>query len=391
MLLSPKNVSLLKYSFFSINFDLIVVGEVLGYDLYVNASGISGRERYVKIFKSQNILELRDLEIFRSKYPQLYVSEAQRGKFTRSLVKHSPIPDVAKAEILKDSALKYLHNIFDSGKEFNTALLSDTINGCREIVESMVDVFDKHDLKSIQGLIGSLSFHDFYTYDHSINVSMYCIAILKEIDPNISKQDLMHIGLGGLLHDLGKVKISTDILNNPGKLSPEEYGQIKLHPTYGIDLLLSGQCETPPDIDLQVIARVIHEHHENWNGTGYPHKLKEEEISYFARICTIADFFDAITTKRSYNEVMAIEHAVGVMEKTAGIKIDPEIFKVFTSKVKKIVMSQKVDVKLADSFDPTLPYEKLPLEKVKVEEEKKDFGKIKIQGDLGLKNSKKAS
>jgi HD-GYP domain-containing protein (c-di-GMP phosphodiesterase class II) len=213
-----------------------------------------------------------------------------------------------------------------------------------------------------------------------------------EVDsPTFTKSDVMHIGLGGLLHDLGKVKIPTEILNNPGKLSEEEYNQIKQHPTFGIDLLLSGHCDTPQDLDLQVIARVIHEHHENWNGTGYPHKLKGEDISYFARVCTIADFFDAITTKRSYNEVLALEHAVGVMEKTAGVKIDPNIFEVFTSKVKKIVLKQKVDVRLADSFDPTLPYEKLPLEKVKIEDEKQDFGKIKIQGDLGLKKNKKSA
>ena len=275
--------------------------------------------------------------------------------------------------------LEYLHNIFDKEKEFSTELLAKNIESCREVVESMVDVLDHHDIDSLRNLIGNLSFHDFYTYDHSINVSMYCIQIYKSMNPKASRKELMHAGLGGLLHDLGKIKIPTHILNNPGGLSPEEYAVIKQHPDFGLELLLSGHCEVNPDIDLNVIARIVHEHHENFDGTGYPKKLKgREEIHLLARVCTIADFFDAITTKRSYNEVLSLQDAMNTMRKFRSIKLDPDIFDVFDTQVRYVKIENAKDLRLADSFDPTIPYAKLPIEEMKKFSKEMGFGKIRV-------------
>jgi HD-GYP domain-containing protein (c-di-GMP phosphodiesterase class II) len=187
------------------------------------------------------------------------------------------------------------------------------------------------------------------------------------------------VGLGGLLHDLGKIKIPTHILNNPGGLSNEDYQTIKRHPDYGLDLLLNGQCEVAGGVDLKIIARVVHEHHENFDGTGYPKKLKgKEEIHLYARVCTIADFFDAITTKRSYNDVLSIQDAMNTMRKFRGIKLDPELFDVFDRHVRYVRSDNAKDLRISDSFDPTLPYAKLPVEEVKRAEKEADFGKIKI-------------
>ncbi len=332
----------------------------------------------MRIFQSGGVLTREEVDQFHKKYYQLYVPEKQRGNFLKSLVK-SNLDDVQKTNVIKDAALEYLQNIFDKEKEFSTELLSKNIEGCREVVESMVDVLDHHNIDSLRGLIGSLSFHDFYTYDHSINVSMYCIQIYKAINPKASRKELMHAGLGGLLHDLGKIRIPTHILNNPGGLSPEQYQKIKEHPDLGIELLLSGHCEVNSDIDLRIIARVVHEHHENYDGTGYPRKLKgKEAIHLMARVCTIADFFDAITTKRSYNEVLSIQDAMNTMRKFRGIKLDPDIFDIFDRQVRYVRGHAGKDLSLLDSFDPTLPYAKLPLE-VGVKKNKDiDFGKIKL-------------
>lgn len=377
--------------YFSVNFDLIVTGYKTLYDLYVNASEVKAKDKFVKVFQKGQELTQDDLNSFKEKYLQLYVSETQRASYVRSLSKSDSLDEVEKTTILKDSAIQHLRKIFDSGKEFNTEILSETIHDCKEAVEGMVDVLNDKDIKDLHNLIGNLSFHDFYTYDHSINVSMYCISILKALKPNVTRNELVHAGLGGLLHDLGKVKIPTNILNNPGKLTDEEYNQIKQHPDFGIELLLDGHCDIPKDIDPNIIARVIHEHHENWDGTGYPNKIAGEDIHFLARVCGVADFFDAITTKRSYNEVLAIENAIGVMENTVGKKIDPEIFEIFKTHVNKIVMKKKVNLTIADHFDPAIPYEKLPLEKVKVAEEKQDFGKIVVKDTPKPKSKKKAS
>jgi HD-GYP domain-containing protein (c-di-GMP phosphodiesterase class II) len=375
-------------SYFSVRHDLIPVEQILSYDLYINSSAIKDKEKFVRIFPQGEYLTKVDLESFQKKYYQLYVAESQRKKFFKSLVKATSINEVEKVTVIKDSALNYLQNIFEGNKEFSTELLSQNIEGCRDVVESMIDVLEGKDIDGLRSLITNLSFHDFYTYDHSINVCMYCISIYRAIHPKATRVELMHAGLGGLLHDLGKIKIPTHILNNPGGLSNEDYQTIKKHPDFGLELLLSGHCEIDKDLDLKVIGRVIHEHHENFDGTGYPNKLKgREEIHLLARICTIADFFDAITTKRSYNEVLPITEAMNTMRKFRGIKLDPDLFDIFDHHVGYVRHDIHRDLKLLDSFDPTLPYAKLPLEDVGKFKKDLDFGKIKVVTDKDRKKT----
>lgn len=367
-----------QQSFFSIRHDLIVFDQPIPFDLFINSSVVKGKEKYIRIFRSGGLLHKEEVEEFHRKYTQLYVSEDERSLFMKSLVR-STYDEVKKGNVIKETAITYLNNIFDKNKEFSTEILSQGIENCREVVESMVDVLDNHDIESLRGLITNLSFHDFYTYDHSINVSMYCITIYKTLNPQASRKELVHAGLGGLLHDLGKVKIPTHILNNPGGLSEDDYQVIKMHPDFGIELLLSGHCQVSEDIDLKIIARVIHEHHENFDGTGYPKKLKgKEQIHLLARVCTIADFFDAITTKRSYNDVLSITDAMNVMRKFRAIKLDPDIFDIFDNHVRYVRADFAKDLRLADSFDPTLPYAKLPIQEIKQFEKEMDFGKIKV-------------
>mgnify|MGYP000389156789 CR=1 FL=1 len=366
-------------SFFSIAYDLIIKNTEITYDLYVNASSVDKKQKFIRVFPMDDFLSQEDLEEFKQKYRQLYVREDQRNLYMDSLVKSSDISGVDTVSFIKDSAVEYLQKMFDDTKEFNTEILSQTIGECRFAVESMIDVLDDYTIDSLRGLIGNLSSHDFYTFDHSINVSMYCISILRALKPEATRDELVHIGLGGLLHDLGKVKIPTNILNSPGGLSEDQYAEIKKHPGYGIDLLRSGEVEVADDLDLNIIARVVHEHHENWDGNGYPSKLREKEIHLYARVCTIADFFDAVTTKRSYNDVLSITQAIGIMEKFSGIKLDPALFKVFASHVKHGNIKSGRQIKMSDSFDPAIPYDKLPLEEIKDLFEKEDFGKIKIK------------
>lgn len=375
-----------QQSYFSVRHDLIQLDKPISYDLFINSSVVKGKEKFVRIFPCGGVLTKDEVEAFHKKYIQLYIPEEQRKLYLRSLVKETSIDDVQKANVIKDAALNYLHNIFD--KEFSTEVLTQGIEGCREVVENMVDVLDHHNIDSLRGLIGNLSFHDFYTYDHSINVSMYCITIYKAINPKATRRELMHAGLGGLLHDLGKIKIPTHILNNPGGLSDEDYKEIKKHPDFGLDLLLNGHCEVDKEIDLKVVARVVHEHHENFDGTGYPAKLKgKDEIHLLARVCTIADFFDAITTKRSYNEVLSITDAMNTMRKFKATKLDPDIFDIFDQHVRYVRADFARDLRLSDKFDPTLPYAKLPIEEIKKFEKEMDFGKIKVVED-GSKKKK---
>jgi HD-GYP domain-containing protein (c-di-GMP phosphodiesterase class II) len=288
-----------------------------------------------------------------------------------------------KTEIIKDSAIHYLDKLFDKDKEFTNEILTETLQGCKTTVESMIDVIKDYDVSKLQSLIATLSFHDFYTYDHSINVSMYCIALYSAARPHAPKEEIVLAGLGGLLHDIGKVKISTDIINNPDKLSEEEFEIIKKHPDYGYNLLVENSCSCE-GMDLEVIKRIVHEHHENFNGTGYPKQLMGVDIHFLARVTAIADFFDAVTTKRSYHEVLPTEDAIAVMSRAVGKKLDPDLFEIFTKSVKQLVLMGKINRELPDDFDPCQPQNVLPLRppkpSFKIEgfgEKESIFGKIK--------------
>lgn len=347
-------------SYFSISFDLILVGEKLPYDLYVNSSTREKREKFVRIFPIDGILEKQDIVEFKKKYLQLYVAEEQRSAYLRSLSKVD-VEDSEKVTVIKGSTIEYLEKVFDTEKEFTTEVLEEVVQDCRTSVESMIDVIQDYNVNQVQELIAELSFHDFYTYDHSINVSMYCISILKAMKPTAKREELITAGMGGLLHDLGKIKVPTAIINSPKKLTVEEFEIIKKHPEYGDELFGDGPCDCGmDDIDFTIIRRVIMEHHENYNGTGYPNKIEGEDIHVYARICAIADFFDAITTKRSYHEVLNIQDALEVMNKSIGRKIDPKIFSIFTKNV-NVVLQGRTNQELEDNFDPCQPHEALPL------------------------------
>jgi len=379
-------------SYFSVSLHLISFGTPILYDLYINSSKTEN-EKFVRIFPQSETMLEEDLERLK-KYKTLYVSEKQRGLYLKSLVNSKRVTDVQKVEVMRDSAFKHLDRIFDDSVEFTTEVLDETITGCRESVEAMVDTIHGHDVQSVSELIGSLSFHDFYTFDHSVNVSMYCISILQSYKPEATKNELITAGLGGMLHDLGKMKIPTEIINHPGKLSDEQFAEIKNHPEYGKGLLCSHTHGLDDGhVDFDIISRVIYEHHENVNGTGYPNKLTGDQIHLYAKITAIADFFDALTTKRSYHEVISIQEAINLMSRSKGKKIDSDIFDVFTNSVHHFVQSKKILQELPDNFDPCQPQNVLPYIDVKYKEEKSNFGGIKIVDPLAshMKKKKKIS
>lgn len=390
------NMSLLiKESFFSVSADLILLDKELPYDLYINSSGNVSKEKFVRIYPMNSPLSKKDLLEFKRKYHQLYILERQRSFYLKSLSYVDGASDSDKTSIIRDSAIVYLNKIFTPDKEFTTEVLGEAINGCKESVESMIDTLKDYSIQDVNKLIGSLSFHDFYTYDHSINVSMYSISIFQAIKPKAKKEELVLAGLGGLLHDLGKIKIPTHIINNPGQLSDDDFEQIKMHPSFGVELL--GETEINcPGVDFSVIRRIIFEHHENFNGTGYPNKLKGEEIHPLARVCAIADFFDAITTKRSYHDVLSVDEALKVMERASGRKIDPQIFEIFVKVVNKTSLKERATRELTDDFDPCQPHNVLPFrpvenkKKLSTEKDSK-FGKVSGDPDIfGKKDKKKA-
>ena len=186
----------------------------------------------------------------------------------------------------------------------------------------------------IYKLSHATAYKDPETKNHIIRVGLYSAVIAKELGWREDKVDL--IKLAAPMHDIGKVGIPDKILNKPGKLTDEEYQIMKKHTLYGYDILTDG------DSELSKIASIISlEHHEKWDGTGYPNKKKADEISLYARITTVSDVFDALSSERPYKKAWSIEEAMNELKATSGTHFDPDIVNLFEKNLDKILKIKK--------------------------------------------------
>lgn len=351
-------------NFFSISEGLILTDVAIPYDLYINSSTLQDKVHFVKAYKRGEILSRIEIRQKKEKYYQFYLHENDRANFLASLVHISESSDIQKADFIKESSIRYLDQIFARKKELNTPALTEIINECMASVKAMVELIKGKDVADVQKIISSVSYHDFYTYDHSINVSMYCISLFSTLKPNATTEEITMAGMAGLLHDIGKILVPTHILNKPDKLTSDEMDVIIRHPKIGHDLLANIKCNCS-GVDLDLIRRVILEHHENYNGTGYPNKIDGAQIHILSRLTSICDFFDAITTKRAYHQVLSVEKALALMSHSKGKKIDPKIFDVFAKKIDYLTFKAKLDMVLPEDFDPCQPTNVLPLRELK--------------------------
>ncbi|MFQ3651501.1 MAG: HD-GYP domain-containing protein, partial [Gemmataceae bacterium] len=169
---------------------------------------------------------------------------------------------------------------------------------------------------------------DSYTAGHARRVRDYCLALGTAI--GLDRKQLARLRLAAQLHDIGKVAVPDAILNKPGRLSPEEFAVVKLHPVTGERILA-------PIVRNQEVLAAIRGHHERMDGSGYPDGLKGEEIPLLARLIAIPDCFDAVTTSRAYRGALAIETALEILRNGAGTHFDPHLIEAFVPLVPKLI------------------------------------------------------
>jgi HD-GYP domain-containing protein (c-di-GMP phosphodiesterase class II) len=168
-----------------------------------------------------------------------------------------------------------------------------------------------------------LTTHDYQTYSHSVNVGFYATVLARELYKNSNAHDMQELAAGFFLHDIGKTAIEPEVLNKVGKLQDIEWQHIKTHPYMGYKILKDANA-------LKDESRIIVlQHHENYDGTGYPNGLKARDIHEYARICSIADVFDALTTDRVYKKAISSFDALKLMKNEMLLNFDAEIFKIF--------------------------------------------------------------
>jgi HD-GYP domain-containing protein (c-di-GMP phosphodiesterase class II) len=165
--------------------------------------------------------------------------------------------------------------------------------------------------------------HDFHTYTHSVNVGFLGIALAKSLYRRSDGHDMEELGAAFFLHDIGKVRVSSGLINKPGRLSPEESRGMRAHPQEGHDLLrdagaLSDECRV-----------VILQHHERYDGSGYPLEVSGSDIHPYSRICCLADVFDALTSERSYKKPLPRFEALKLMRDEMANHFDQDMFRRF--------------------------------------------------------------
>jgi len=200
-------------------------------------------------------------------------------------------------------------------------------NHLEELVEQRTIELDKA-LNSLEGayrstlkaLTAALETRDSETHGHSERVVTYSLRLGREY--GLSSEEMKALEFGSLLHDIGKIGVPDSILRKPAKLTEEEWVRMREHPLHGQQILRGIEF-------LQGASRVVAQHHEKWDGTGYPLGLRKEEIDICARIFSVADAFDAITSDRVYRRGKSYEAASQELDDWAGRQFDPKVVEAF--------------------------------------------------------------
>lgn len=195
----------------------------------------------------------------------------------------------------------------------NIKILSEDLYNTHEMLESAYT-------DSIETLLYTVEAKTPYTKGHSVRVSAYSVLIGQKL--NLSESDLQILKIGALFHDIGKIGIPDNILFKTSRLNDDEYLEIKKHPLIGIKILSNSKM-------YKEILPIVKFHHERFDGKGYPFGVSGTDIPYLSRIVTIADSYDAMTSKRSYRDALSVDIVKKEFENNLGTQFDPIIGKLF--------------------------------------------------------------
>lgn len=275
-------------------------------------------------------------------------------RWVRSEEKHLLIADLAGSEFFESEANKvkgselrdtivlplhprekFLGIIQVANKRGNKAYRPEDLDLLKILGSQIAFVIQNADLfhnlqrayiDTLSALTSAIDAKDSYTRGHSERVTELSVMLARKL--GLADDEIEMIRLGGVLHDIGKIGIPEDILNKPGRLNKEEFEIIKSHPELGLRIL--GKVEF-----LEGVVPVIKHHHERYDGKGYPDELSGKDIPLLARVVSVVDTFDAMTTDRPYRKAMTIKQALEEIVKCSGTQFDPDVAEVFVSMIKQ--------------------------------------------------------
>lgn len=269
--------------------------------------------------------------------------------------------DIVREDIITPKSFEYLNKAYTEGKSFfdddiyvgfyksNEDFIFLYLENCDELTTSQ-----KHLIEIFSSIV-SIAFNNLNLNKEIIDTQKELLERLGEmvelkseetaghvqrvasisyalaIAYGISKEDAFTLKLASPMHDIGKLGVPENILKKPGKLTKEEFEIMKTHPYLGYEVFQNSKKQI-----LKIASIVAHEHHEKWDGTGYPRGLKSTEINIYARITTIADVFDALTQRRIYKEPWSTQKVLGFFDENSGIHFDPELVKLLHDNIEEI-------------------------------------------------------
>ncbi len=209
-----------------------------------------------------------------------------------------------------------------------------------EVEKRHVEQIASLNMRTIEALALAIEAKDHTTHTHLQRVRTYAVEIAKEI--GLSADEIEALRAAALLHDIGKLAVPEHIINKPGRLTPEEFEKMKVHPLVGAEILDRVAFPYP-------VAPIVRSHHERWDGSGYPAGLSGEEIPIGARILAVVDCLDALASDRQYRSAMPLDRAMDRVKERAGTWFDPEIVEVLE---KRYVQLEHIAQTHEDGFVP---------------------------------------
>lgn len=222
----------------------------------------------------------------------------------------------------------------------------DQIRGTSDATRERRALLSNDAVATLDSMVTAISNFDAYTRQHSEDVTEYALWIAEEL--GLSTDTLRTIRVGGMLHDVGKICVPQDVLKKPGKLNDEEFAAMRTHPLQGA--LLVGAIL--PDAGVLDIVR---NHHERFDGLGYPNGLSGEDIPLLGRVVAVADAFSAMTTSRPYRKALSFEQARFEIELGTGTQFDPRITEAFLCAFDKRIRLREAALESSQRFDSTIP------------------------------------
>jgi putative nucleotidyltransferase with HDIG domain len=284
-----KPISKLELYFTPINIKKLHPNSIINFDLYIKTG-----PKFI-LYKNRNlIVNTDDLKRLQDSMVEiLFIHNNDKKNYRNylegnlgNILDAESVPIAKKAEALHESATNVVEDIFKDPRS------GEAIQRSKQIISNTVD-FIIGTPESFSNLL-KIRKHDYYTYAHSVNVCTFLVSLARELGIE-DKEVLKEVGEGGLLHDLGKSQVPPAIINKRSKLVKGEWEIMKQHPVFGVEI--AKETREISDVSLSIIGQ----HHEKPEGQGYPYGLEKSELTIFARMASIVDVYDALTTNRSYS------------------------------------------------------------------------------------------